>query len=133
MRGALLDSGDQSGGQSWELRLFMKTLIIAALAATFSISGLAGTAASAAESVFPAVEPAALRVSTKGLNLRDARDLATLQTRIDKAINKACNPYGSYFAQLGPQRECRAALTAHTNPILANLSDKADKSRMAEF
>jgi UrcA family protein len=106
----------------------MKKLIIAAVAATLSVSG-----AFAAESAFPAVEPVALRVSTNGLNLSNPRDVATLQKRIDKAIDAACNPHGSYFAELAPERECRAQLTTNTNQILANLAKKAEKSRMAEF
>jgi UrcA family protein len=106
----------------------MKTLIIATVAATLSIAP-----AFAAESAFPAVEPEALRVSTNGLNLSDPRDVATLQARVDKAINAACTPHGSYFATLAPERDCRAGLTARTGKILANLTERAAKSRMAEF
>ena len=106
----------------------MKNLIVAAIAATLPMCG-----AFAAESAFPAVEPAALRVSTAGLNLSDPRDLATLQKRIDKAIDAACNPHGSYFAELMPERDCRAQLTTSTGRILANLAKNPANSRMAEF
>jgi UrcA family protein len=105
----------------------MKSIIAAAFAA------LSVNAAYAAESAFPDVEPAAIRVSTSGLNLGNPRDIQTLQTRINKAINAACNPHGSYFAELAPERECRARLTANTNQILAGLTKKAEKSQMAEF
>jgi UrcA family protein len=106
----------------------MKKLIIAA-----ALTGLCASTAFAAESAFPTAEPAALRVSTAGLNLNDPRDLAMLQTRINKAIDKACNPHGSYFAELAPERECRAAMTVRTDQIVASLTNKNEKSRMAEF
>lgn len=102
--------------------------VVAALVAVLSVNS-----AYAAESTFPSVEPAALRVSTKGLDLNNPRDIQVLQVRIDKAITTACTPHGSYFATLAPERDCRARLTAKTNPILARLSKDADKSRMAEF
>jgi len=105
----------------------MKAIIAAALAA------LSVTPAFAAEELFPAVEPAALRVSTAGLNLSDPRDIAKLQVRIDKAITEACSPHGSYFATLAPQRDCRASLTVHTDRIVANLNAKADRTRMVDF
>lgn len=102
----------------------MKKLIIAALAANL----VAGTAIAA-----PSAEPAALRVSTAGLDLSNPRDIATLQARVSKAVEAACSPHGSYFAQLAPKRDCLAELSAHTNQILASRISKADKSRMAEF
>jgi UrcA family protein len=105
----------------------MKAIVAAALAV------LSVSPALAAEEAFPAVEPAALRVSTAGLNLSDPRDIAKLQVRIDKAITEACSPQGSYFATLAPQRDCRAGLTVHTDRIVADLTRKADKSRMVEF
>lgn len=104
----------------------MKKLIIAALAANLVV----GTA-SAANS--QSTDPTALRVSTAGLDLSNPRDIATLQARVDKAVEAACSPHGSYFSQLAPKRDCLAQLSAHTNRILASRINKADKSRMAEF
>lgn len=106
----------------------MKKLIVTLLAAN-----LAAGAALAAESVAPLAEPVALRVSTAGLDLSNPRDIATLQTRVAKAVEAACSPHGSYFAQLAPKRDCLAELSAHTNQALATRIGKADKSRMAEF
>lgn len=105
----------------------IKPIIGAALLA------LSVSPALAAESAFPAAQPVALRVSTSGLNLSDPRDIRKLEVRIEKAINEACMPQGSYFATLAPQRDCRAGLTAHTDRIVANLNSKAQRSRMVEF
>lgn len=102
--------------------------IVAAMVAALSVS-----TAHAAEYAFPAVEPAALRVSIKGLDLSNPRDIQTLQGRIDKAIAQSCTPHGSYFGTLAPERDCRAQLTARTSQAVAALVEKADKSRMAEF
>jgi UrcA family protein len=102
--------------------------IIGAMLAAMSVSPVL-----AAEAAFPAVEPVALRVSTKGLDLSDPRDIRALQVRIDKAISAACRPHGSYFATLAPERDCRASLSVDTNRIVATLTKKADRIRMVEF
>ncbi|MCW2413325.1 MULTISPECIES: UrcA family protein [unclassified Sphingobium] len=103
----------------------MKKIILVAAAALLSAgSALAGETAPDSSTV---------KVSTAGLDLSQARDLQKLQTRMDNAIADACTPHGSYFATLGPERDCRAKLNANANQVLASLKSGAAASRLAEF
>jgi UrcA family protein len=105
----------------------MKKLTIAMIAATLTASpALAGDIVAPPQSV-------TVKVSADGLNLTNARDVAQLQSRVEKAIVVACNPHTSLSVYLGPDRDCANKAMAAGQQIVAKMASDAAKSRMAEF
>lgn len=105
----------------------MKKLMIAmAAAALTACPALAGDIVAKPQTV-------TVKVSTDGLNLTDARDVARLQSRVDKAILLACNPQTSLSVYLGPDRACANKAISDGQQIVARMTSEAAKNRMAEF
>ncbi|MBT2188042.1 UrcA family protein [Sphingobium nicotianae] len=105
----------------------MKKLMIALAATALTVSpALAGEIVAAPETV-------TVNVSTQGLNLADAHDVARLQARVRKAVVAACNPRTSLSIYVGPDRACSTKAAADGQQMVARITAEAAKSRMAEF
>lgn len=73
-----------------------------------------------------------IKVSAAGLNLADARDVARLQERVDKAIAEACTPAGNYRAYQVADASCTSKMASESSTIVASLTGNS-KVRSAEF
>lgn len=105
----------------------MKKLMFATIAAALTVSP------AMADQVVPASETVTLKVSTDGLNLANPRDVAQLQSRVEKAIATACTPQGVYRAYQVADSACTGKMATDTQQVVASMTRDAAKSQMAEF
>jgi UrcA family protein len=104
----------------------MKTLTLALVTAALATSPVfAGQLPAPAQAV-------TIKVSAAGLNLTDARDVARLQQRVDKAIARACTPGGVYRAYQVADANCTNRMASESSTIVASLT-RDSKVRSAEF
>ena len=96
-----------------------------------AIAALALTAAIAVPAAAQTADPVAVTISVEDLDLNTAEGQASLESRVDQAISRACRTGGRDIASRNLEAACRADLEANFAPRVELAIAEARTERLA--